>query len=422
MPIAYAIDYGTSNSLLAAASNDGAIAPIPLDLTSPDSTVLRSILYAPAREQWLFGNQAIESYGHLMAEGRLLRSIKKYLPESSFEGTVIHGVRYKLHDLIAIFLAEMRNRANLHFNDDVTSVVLGRPAAFSLDPDKDKLAESRLKAAALQAGFKQVEFCPEPIAAAYEFRHTLTKPQTVLIADFGGGTSDFTVLKMSNGPFNRDDVMSVGGVPVAGDMFDGAIMRDIISPQFGANVEYKKPMGSVVMRLPKHLINRMCNPADISFLARDDIKTLLKGAQRFSMNKEDSVRMNRLFMVIEEHLGYKLFSAIEGVKKELSYAATVKFNFKHYELDVEENVSNKQFEEASRSQVDRITQSLDQTIQDAGISNDKIDIVCCTGGTAKIAALHAELAKRFGEHKLKQHKHFHSVIGGLAERAFELFS
>lgn len=421
MPTAYAIDFGTTNSLLAAANSDGTISPIPMDPDASDPTVMRTILYSPAKDQWFYGGGAINTYGEMMAEGRLFRSIKKYLPDPSFLGTTIHGKRYTLHDLISVFLSEMRQRANKHFNEDVDKVVLGRPAAFSLDPEKDQVAESRLKAAALQAGFKHIEFCPEPIAAAYEFRHTLTKPQTVLIADFGGGTSDFTVLKMSQGPFDKRDVMAVGGIPVAGDMFDGAIMKHMICPNFGTKIEYKMPMGSVTLKLPKNLINRMCSPADISFLARNDIQSLLKDAQRWSLSQDDAQKMNHLFMLIEEHLGYKLFSSIEQTKIALSDNSSSTFRFKHYEIDIEEEIFSSDFRFASNDQVTRITNALDKTISDAGITNSDIDIVCCTGGTAKIPALHHELARRFGENKLKQHKHFHSVIGGLSERAFEIF-
>jgi hypothetical chaperone protein len=419
--LAYAIDFGTTNSLISAADENGVLPPIPVDPSSPDPTIMRTILYSPSKDKWFYGAGAIDTYGEMMADGRLFRSIKKYLPDESFTGTSIHGKRFTLHDLISVFLAELRDRANRHFDKDVESVVLGRPAAFSLNPAHDEIAQNRLKAAALQAGFKNVEFCPEPIAAAHEFRHTLTEPKTVLIADFGGGTSDFTVLKMSNTPFNAKDVMAVGGIPVAGDMFDGAIMKHMICPHFGTKVEYKLPLGSVTLKLPKNLINRMCSPADISFLARNDIQNLLKDAQRWSLAKDDAQKMNHLFMLIEEHLGYKLFSSIEDTKIRLSENDSAIFNFKHYEIDIEEEIFSSDFRVAAHDQVERITTALDKTIKDAGIDNSQVDIVCCTGGTAKNPALNYELSKRFGKEKLQQHKHFHSVIGGLAERAYDLF-
>ena len=418
----YAIDYGTSNSLLAAADASGVKAPIPLDPAAPDPTVLRSILYAPSLEQWYFGAQAIDQYMSHLAEGRLLRSMKKYLPESSFTGTRIHDRFYNLTEIIAVFLREMRTRANSHFQQDVTSVVMGRPAAFSLDSAPDELAERRLRTAAQLAGFKHIEFCPEPLAAAYEFRHQMIGPTMVLIADFGGGTSDFTVLRMDKGEFSDKDVLAIGGVPIAGDRFDGAIMRHQIAPHFGANVVYRMPMGSNDLHLPHHLLNRLCTPADISFLARQDIQNLLRDAQRWSMDAGDALKMERLFLLVEEHLGYKLFRSIEHTKIELSDHSEATFIFDHPEIELKEQVYSADFKNSAADLVTRITDALDQTLARAGVTPGDIDIVCCTGGTAKLPALSLELERRFGKEKLRQHRHFHSVIGGLAEKALTLFA
>ncbi len=418
----YAIDFGTSNSLLAAADAGRLYAPLALDDAAPDPTVMRTVLYTPRSGSWFFGAKAIDAYGDQSAEGRIFRSIKKYLPDASFSGTFVHGRYYNLSELVSVFLKEMRERANAHFGQDVTSVVLGRPAAFSLEKDADALGEKRLEAAAKLAGFKDVAFCPEPVAAAYEFRHQLTETKTVLIADFGGGTSDFTVLRMGRERFRDEDVLALGGISIAGDRFDGSIMRHMICPHFGSNVTYKLPMGSNELKIPQHLINRMCSPADISFLARNDILNLLKDAQRWSLAPGDAGKMDRLFVLIEEHLGYKLFRSIEQTKINLSDAPADVFAFHHPGIDVEEEVVGADFKACSHDLVARIVATLDKTIADAGITAAEIDIVCCTGGTAKLPALNQELARRFGKEKLTQHRHFHSVVHGLAERAQALLT
>lgn len=417
----YAIDFGTSNSLLAAADQDKVYEPVRMDMTASDPTVMRTVLYTPRMGSWYFGAKAIDVYGEQLAEGRIFRSIKKYLPESSFTGTTVHGRYFNLAELVAVFLKEMRERANAHFGKDVTSVVLGRPAAFSLEKDADKLAEKRLEAAAKLAGFKDVAFCPEPIAAAYEFRHQLTEPKTVLIADFGGGTSDFTVLRMGRERFTDKDVMSLGGLSIAGDRFDGAIMKNMICPHFGSDVTYKLPMGSNELRIPMHLINKMCSAPDISMLGQTDILNLLKDAQKWSLSPKDAKKMDRLFVLIEEHLGYKLFRSIERTKINLSDAPQDRFEFRHPGIDVEEEIFGADFKACSHDLVARILATLDTTIADAGIAHKDVDIVVCTGGTAKLPALNQELAKRFGKEKLTQHRHFHAVVHGLAERAQTLF-
>jgi hypothetical chaperone protein len=420
LPRCYAIDFGTSNSLLAATDGDKIIPPISLDPAAADPTVLKSVLYTPATGQWYFGAEAVNQYGIHQAEGRLFRSLKKYLPDPGFSGTHVHSRYYNLPELISVFLRELRDRANAFFNKDVTTVILGRPAVFANEGDKDQLAEKRLTTAAQLAGFKDVMYCPEPVAAAYEFRHQLDRKRLVLIADFGGGTSDFTVLNMDRERFRDSDILATHGISIAGDRFDGAIMKHMIAPHFGSEVVYRMPMGSNDLHLPRQLINKMCSAADISFLSRGDILTLLKEAQKWSITPVNAERMDRLFVLIEEHLGYKLFRSIEQSKIELSQADSAVFSFDYPGIGIEEELASTSFRTVSSDIVGQIVAALDETLRLAGVKASDIEIVCCTGGTARIPELRFELERRFGSEALRQHRHFHSVVGGLAERAIAL--
>lgn len=418
--IVLAIDFGTSNSLMAAGTPEKVLPALAIDETAPDPTVLRSVLFTPESGQWYYGNAAINQYQQHFAEGRLFRSVKKYLPDETFKGTNINNRFVSLEELISVFLRHLRGLANEHFKRDVTAVVLGRPALFSSNAKDDKLAESRLGAAARLAGFKDVDFLAEPVAAAFEFRHQMRKKQNVLIADFGGGTSDFTVLRMGKEELSSDDVLAIGGVSLAGDAFDGTIMRHMIAPHFGSNVEYKMPMGRNTLGLPLNLLNKMCSPADMSMLAKRDIMTLLRDVQRWNITPEDGIRMQRLFLLIEEHLGYALFRSIEASKIDMSQNETAAFSFDYPGIEIHEQVSAKKFEHHSQSLVQRIVASMDETVQRSGLGYGEIDVVCCTGGTARIPALREALEQRLGKEKLQQHRHFHSVVGGLAERAHVL--
>lgn len=255
--LVYAIDFGTTNSLLAAADENGVYAPIPLDPFAIDPTILRSVLYFPNQKTCFYGAQAISEFTHQDMHGRLLRSVKKFLPSRSFIGTYIENRPMNLEDLIGIFLKELRRRANEHFGQDVDAVVLGRPAKFSQDPADDQWAQYRLEKAARIAGFKTIDFCPEPIAAAREFRAQINETKTALIADFGGGTSDYTVLKIGKGPYRSSDVLAIGGVSIAGDALDGAVMRKRIAPHFGSEVRYQVPFGSNILQMPTFLAERI---------------------------------------------------------------------------------------------------------------------------------------------------------------------
>ena len=166
MPLSYAIDFGTSNSLLAASDGEKIIPAISIDPLSYDTTVMRTLLYFPNQKRVFFGSEALKNYNDNPGEGRLIRSIKKHLPFRSFIGTWIEDRPMNLEDLIALFLAELRRKGNDHFGQDVSRLVLGRPARFAEDDGDDFYAQSRLEIAAKKAGFTAVEFVPEPIAAA----------------------------------------------------------------------------------------------------------------------------------------------------------------------------------------------------------------------------------------------------------------
>ena len=157
--------------------------------------------------------------------------MKKHLPSRTFLGTSIDERPMTLEDLIGLMLREMRARANRHFDADVRRVVLGRPARFSDDPDDDAFAQERLERAAKIAGFEEVRFLAEPVAAAREYRRLAQTGSVALVADFGGGTSDFTILKLEPGELKAADVLAIGGVAVAGDALDAGIMRTKVAKQ-----------------------------------------------------------------------------------------------------------------------------------------------------------------------------------------------
>ena len=254
LPTVYALDFGTSNSLLAAANAERVWPPIPIDPYAKDPTVLRSVLYFPDAQRCFYGADALRRYAASGLEGRLLRSIKKHLSSRSFNGTFIDDRGMLIEDLVGAMLREMRVRADTYFGTEVARVVLGRPARFCEDPRDDAFAEQRLAEAARRAGFTEVSFLPEPIAAAREFGIGVGEPRIVLVADLGGGTSDFAVMRVGQQQFRATDVLALGGVPIAGDAFDASLMRHDVARHFGADVSYKAPFGSNVLTMPRSIV------------------------------------------------------------------------------------------------------------------------------------------------------------------------
>ena len=415
-----AIDYGTSNSLLAVADATSSSAPLPLDPSAPDSTVFRSVLYFPHGQLCFYGQKAIDEYGERQADGRLIRSIKKYLPSESFIGSFIDNRMVRIEDLIGYFLLEMRKRACEHLGYDVERVLLGRPAKFSDDPVKDKLAQYRMEKAAAIAGFKEVQFLPEPLAAAFELRKKLTETKTVLVVDLGGGTSDFTVIRIGPQPFRDEDVLAIGGVSIAGDVVDGEFVRHSVAPHLGSKVRYRVPMGSNVLEMPKSLLDHICSPADIAQLQKSDYFQFFRSIRDWSLRDVDRQALDRLFSIVEDQQGFRLFEEVDRVKRELASNEAVKFFFDYPGAEMDFEVVRPDFDAQIWNPAEKILKVMDDTLLASGVAASDIDIVYCTGGTSKLRVIQGGLRKRFPKERIMGGNFFHSVIEGLASRAQEL--
>ncbi len=410
----YAVDFGTSNSLLTYVSGEKVIIPIPLE---DKSFVLRSLLYTPEMHKWHFGAEAIKEYHLHGGEGRFFRSIKKFLPEPSYSGTTVFNRNMNISELVAVFLGEMRNRANHFTKQKVDKIVLGRPALYSLDKDQDQLAQDRMQKGAELAGFKDVHFCPEPIAAGLDFHHQGEQEKIVLIADFGGGTSDFTLMKFHTGSYSKEDILGLSGVFIAGDALDGVMMRDFIAPHFGSGFEYQIPGGNNVLKFPKNLLKKICSPAHITHLREKDTWEFLQHIEKFALTGENERRINQLFTLVECQLGFPLFNEIEKTKIALGKSSEVMFNYSYPGIEIAEPVSNHSFETSLSPTIDEIMQAMMDVFVQAGLDPSRVDQVCLTGGTSQFPLIRAKLEGVFGKEKLYEHNVYQSVVNGLAQYA-----
>lgn len=415
-PTLYAIDFGTSNSLLCGVTPHAVDLPLALDPSATDPSVLRSILFFSESREWYFGADALQRYVAEGMRGRFLRSLKRFLPMPSFEETRIGSKAVSLEELIGVFLREMRRRANTHYGVDVRRALLGRPARFSDDDDNDELAEQRLEAAARFAGFESVHFCPEPVAAAYDFRSRLREPKVVLVADFGGGTSDFTVARLMPDQ-SQPEVLAIGGVSLAGDALDGAIMRHKVSRHFGSQVKYRVPFGSNVLSMPRPLMDALCSPAETCLLAHRDVIAFLRDVKSGSLGADDKRHIDQLLCLVEDSLGFQIFESIEHAKRELSDREQARLLFDYPGISIDDPLIRSEFRAFSAPQVEAILASLDRTLEASGLDATGIDLVCCTGGTARVAAISEGILRRFGSDKLVRLRSLHSVIQGLGQHA-----
>jgi hypothetical chaperone protein len=412
-----AIDFGTSNSLVGAFCDGQRVEALPMDPAAADPTLLRTLLYFPHPDLCYYGSDAIREYVEQDMEGRLFRSFKTHLPNQGYLGTVIGNRILTLENMVGIFLLELKKRAEKSLNRAVDRAVIGRPARYSMDPVADGFALHRMQKAAQFAGFKDVQFVPEPLAAAFDYRRGLKDEKVVLICDFGGGTSDFTLIKLSEKPFRPEDVLAIDGCPLAGDSLDSVFMSHRLNVYFGAQSRYRLPMSDNVLSMPPTVTQRLNHPAHIVHLKEKDTYEFIREVKKCSITAKDKTDLERLFILIEDQQIFPFFEKIEGSKRELSSAQTSEFSFHYPGIEITEVFSKQQFLEWAQTTREKIFEGLDRCLTTAGVAPDQVDLVCLTGGTAKVEFIQQELLQRFGQARLQTQSHFHSVLSGLTESA-----
>lgn len=415
MQIVFGIDFGTTNSALSVYRN-GRVEVIPVDDHAQVGSLMRSVLYFNEEKKIFAGSEAIGQYVDDGASGRFMQSIKTFLPNLSFQGTEVFGNRYAIDDLVAIILKKLKARGEAHVGGPVESVVLGRPVVFSTDAAKDAVAQQRLESAARKAGFKQIWFQYEPVAAALDYEETLPAGQerVVFIGDFGGGTSDFSVIRVRGGAFarsdRRSDVLSLGGVYVAGDKFDSQVMWAKVAQYFGRYARYK-PMGKEEWQaIPASLIYTLCQWHRIPLLRARNTREMIRVIKRTT---DDLAAIKHLESIIEDNFGFALFQAIEQAKCELSDRELSSIRFTEWDLRINEGMTKTEFETINAENFRHIETCVDEVVAQAGLVPAQIDTVSLTGGTSRIPHIQQFFAERFGRDKAVNRDAFTSVVHGL---------
>lgn len=416
----YALDFGTSNTLLGAATPLGSIDSIPLDFQNTNPHVMKSLIYTPRDFEWLYGNECYEKYLSNEGEGRFFRSFKSLLSRESFEGTTIHGKRVSVEEIVARFIREVRNRANSFYQRDVDSVVVGRPVMFGETEKSDKIALSRFETALKMAGFKNIEFCYEPVAAAKSYNEAFDSKKKVLVADLGGGTSDFSVINLQNKKFSSSDILSVAGINVAGDSFDFTLMRDYVMPHLGSRVRYKRPASSIENGISKKLLDQLCTPAIFSLINDTQIQNYVEDALEFVEKENDIENLENLERLFDHKLGFDLMKNVENSKIYLSSHPNTTLSYNRGGMNIECQIQKGDYFESCMEVTDSIEKTLNEALKIANCKDSDIDFVLCTGGTVQHPLIASKLVDKFGAEKIRQSNIHGAVTKGLASRAFEI--
>lgn len=411
------LDFGTSNSTIGVCTGNN-ITLVPLDNGKP---IIRSAIFFDFEAGGCqFGQQGVTDYLSGV-HGRLMMSLKSVLGSSLMdEATSIQHRRISYRDILGYFLQHIKQQAEMTLGHELTQIVLGRPVRFHDQDDvKDRLAQDTMESIARKLGFKTVLFQYEPIAAALTYEQSITREQLALIVDLGGGTSDFSVIRLRPGMENQDrlqDVLANNGIHIGGTDFDTELSLKAVMPQLGLGGEMRGLSGNI--QVPNSYYYDLTTWHTINSLYTHRTRSELHTIKNFAL---DPKRITRLINVIEKQAGHKILNEVEQGKCLLSNAEQVNLDFQFIEKEFFLSMQRKMFEDFIQNKVEKLSQVVLKTICDSGIKTGDIDSIFFTGGSTQIPMIRLAILEHFPKAEIVQGDVFSSVGKGLiidAKRKF----
>lgn len=410
-----AIDFGTSNSAVFfhTSTHSGLV---PLEMGK--HTLPTAVFFNAEENHIAFGRQAIAEYQDAYP-GRLMRSMKSLLGSKLMgETTLVNGKPVPYRDILSHFLAHLKQRAEAHAGADIEKLVLGRPVFF-VDDDaaRDAEAQNTLADIASSLGFGEVQFQYEPIAAALDYESRLSREALVLVADIGGGTSDFSLIRL--GPAHRNkrdrsgDVLANGGVHLAGTDFDQQLSLATVMPclGLGGSTRSGKP-------IPAHSYFELATWHRINLLY---VPQALAAAEALRTIYADEAAHARLMRVMRQREGHRLAGLVEAAKVEVSAQGHALIPLEFVEPELQVLLDRSRLEQVLEPAVQRIADTALRTVRDAGVAADAVDAVYFTGGSTGLAGLRDAIAAGFPQAEVVVGEAFASVAQGLGVHARNLF-
>lgn len=410
------LDFGTSNSTIGVENNH----QIEMAMLEGDNKVLRSAIFLDDEEtQVYFGETAINQYIE-GTEGRLMTSIKSVLGSSLMEQkTRVFNQMKPFSDVLSYFIKQMKDKAEYSSNQVIDSVVLGRPVRFNDRDDKiDQIAEDTLRDIAKRQGFKHIEFQYEPIAAAMAYAQEVKKEQLALIVDIGGGTSDFTLIKLAaNNNHSPNDILATAGVHIGGTNFDQKLSYRAVMPHLGLHSSLRSMNGTDI-EIPRSYFSDLSTWHKINQLYSRKMLINIKMGLATANNKKLT---NRFIKVLENREGHRLIERIEMGKKQLSDVASIHIPLEFIEDCLEVKLEKQHFEEIITDDLNKIYQTIITLMNEAQTKPEAVDIVFFTGGTTQIGKIKTDIMSMFKHAKQIKGDVFSSVGYGLTLDASKRF-
>ncbi|MGF6351826.1 Hsp70 family protein [Variovorax sp. W2I14] len=407
------IDFGTSNSAIACVGGDGVARLLPLEGTA--GTMPTAIFFNAEERSTHFGREAIALY-LAGTEGRLMRSLKSLLGSALMqEKTAIHEGLVSFEDIIARFLHELATRASQELGERPERVVIGRPVHFVDDDAKrDLRAQESLFQAARTAGFRDISFQLEPIAAAFDYEQRVRRESLILIADIGGGTSDFTVVRVGPERIARedrsDDVLATSGVHIGGTDFDQRLNLERVMPQLGfrhTGSQGREVPSKVFFELSSwHLINWLYAPKAI------------RQARELRSSYADTRLHDRLMAVLDGRHGHRVANEVERAKIESSVTdAEVAIDLSCAEPGLAGSLSPLEMGQQLAAPLESVVACAHACVKRAGLRSGDLDAIYFTGGSSALRPFQQAMRKSFADVPLVEGDLFGGVAAGLAYAA-----
>lgn len=412
----FGLDFGTSNSTFSM-YKEGKRRLLPLE---GESATLPSVIFFNfENEQKSYGRAALSEYLQGV-EGRLMRSLKSVLGSSLMQDeTKINQKYIPFTEILGTFIGHLKTQAEHTAGQVIDTIVLGRPVHFvDFDKKADSTAQNQLEAIARAQGFKHIEFQYEPIAAALDYEQDIAGEEIALIVDMGGGTSDFSIVRLSpEGRLRLDrsqDVLANQGVHIGGTDFDKALSLQEIMPHLG----YLSPLQKKNLFTPRHIFHDLATWHKINLLYTQNtlrlLKELLSSAQYPHL-------IERLIEVITERKGHEIAVAVEGAKIALSENSEYLLDLGCIEAALTATVSQQQLHDAIAGDVEKVITTIKATVSEAGLQCEQVRTLFLTGGSTLIPLVHAEIIRLFPNANVTCGDTFGSVGLGLAVDAKRKF-
>ena len=409
------IDFGTTNTVVALGGDDGEARMVDYPAPGNAGSIFRSALCfwedhgvpgGVAREA---GPWAIAEFLEFPQGSRFIQSFKSVAASRAFEYATIFDKRLRFEELGHVFLERLRVHAAGALQDLPSRIIVGRPVRYAGQRPDSALARQRyeLMFAALE---REIHYVYEPLGAAFSFASSMAEPATLLVADFGGGTSDFSVVRIeAPGTARRCTPLGSAGIGIAGDRFDYRIMDKLVLPMLGKGGTYMS-MGKA-LEIPQ---GHFADFGDWARLALMHNRRTLAELEKLKRAASDPAAIGRMIAVVENELGYPLYDAVARLKRTLSTEERAHFHFDSAGVRVEADVSRADFESWIAPDLARIGATVDLALDRAGISAGAIDHVFLTGGSSLIPAVRRLFKERFAASRIAIGNELTSIAHGLA--------